>query len=182
MDNSTIIILNFTPPERNCPMFYFVRILLTWLLCLLSVLLHELGHALGYWISTGKTGWKVIVGSGPEMTGTSKYTFCFIPAGGYFIPEEEVKTDKGKLLMLAGGPAVSLLQAVLYGVIRFCIFRFIPAESSLSGILLPVSAFLLYFNFFQFLFTVIPVRHRIVCRGFESDGLQIVHILKHKQG
>ena len=70
-------------------MYYFVRILLTWLLCLLSVLLHELGHALGYRISTGKAKWKVIAGSGPRMIGTSKYIFCLIPAGGYFIPGEE---------------------------------------------------------------------------------------------
>ena len=41
--------------------------------------------------------------------------------------------------------------------------------------------FLLYFNFFQFLFTAIPMRYRVICRGFESDGLQIIHILKHNK-
>ena len=51
----------------------------------------------------------------------------------------------------------------------------------LNEILLSVSAFLLYFNFFQFLFTVIPMRYRVICRGFESDGLQIVHALKQKK-
>ncbi len=34
----------------------FARIILIWLLCLLSVLLHELGHALGYRLSGGKAG------------------------------------------------------------------------------------------------------------------------------
>ena len=29
------------------------------------------------------------------------------------------------------------------------------------------------------IFTIIPIRYRVVCRGFESDGLQIVHVLKH---
>ena len=33
----------------------------------------------------------------------------------------------------------------------------------------------------QFLFTVIPIRYRVVCRGFESDGLQIVHVLNNKK-
>ena len=84
--------------------------------------------------------------------------------------------------MLAGGPFVSLLLTVLFGVIRFCIFRFIQSENSLYEILLPVSNFLLYFNFFQFLFTIIPIRYRIVCRGFESDGLQIVQVLKQNRG
>ncbi len=159
----------------------FAKILLIWILCLLSVLLHELGHALGYRISGGKAGWKVIAGSGPRMFGTSKFTFRFIPAGGYFVPTEEPETDKEKILTFAGGPLVSLLQAVLFGILRFCIFSFVPPGSGLYEILLPVSRFLLFFNFFQFLFTVLPLRYRIVCRGLESDGLQIVHVLKRKK-
>lgn len=162
-------------------MVYFVRILLIWLLCLISVLLHELGHALGYRISGGKAGWKVIAGSGPEIIGTSKFVFRLIPVGGYFVPEEDTKTNKEKIIMLAGGPFVSLLQAVLYWAICFCVFRFVQPESSLCEILLPTSKFLAFYNFFLFLHTVIPIRYRVVCRGFESDGLQIVHVLKHKK-
>ena len=162
-------------------MYYFARILLIWLLCLLSVLFHELGHALGYRVSTGKTGWKVIAGSGPKLLSISKLVFCLIPAGGYFIPDEETETDREKLMMLVGGPLVSLLQAILYVIISFCIKKHVQPESSLYEILFPVSNFLLYFNFFQFLFTAIPVRYRIVCRGSESDGLQIVHVLKQKK-
>ena len=162
-------------------MHYFVRIILIWLLCLLSVFLHELGHALGFRISAGKAGWKVIAGSGPRIIGKSKYVFSLIPAGGYFIPEEEPKTNKAKILTLAGGPCLSLLLAVLYGSIYFCIPKFIRPGSSLHDILLPVSAFLLYFNFFQFLFTVIPVRYKVICRGHESAGLQIVHVLKRNK-
>ena len=158
----------------------FVRIVLIWLLCLLSVLLHELGHAAGYRISGGKAGWKVAVGSGPRLISTSKYVFRLFPAGGYFVPEEETKTNKEKIIMFAGGPFVSLLQAVLYWGICFCVFRFVQPESSLREILLPASRFLVFFNFFQFLSTAIPIRYRIVCRGHESDGLQIIHALKHK--
>lgn len=162
-------------------MYHFVRILLIWFLCLISVLFHELGHALGYRISGGKAGWRVIAGSGPEIIETSKYIFCLIPAGGYFLPEEETKTNKEKLMMLAGGPVVSLLQAVLYWAVCFCFFSFVQPESSLWEILFPTSKFLVFYNFFQFLFTVIPIRYRVVCRGFESDGLQIVHVLKNKK-
>ncbi len=162
-------------------MYRFVWILLIWFLCLISVLFHELGHALGYRISGGKAGWRVIAGSGPEIIETSKYIFCLIPAGGYFLPEEETKTNKEKLMMLAGGPVVSLLQAVLYWAGCFCVFSFVQPESSLFEILFPASKFLVFYNFFQFLFTVIPIRYRVVCRGFESDGLQIVHALKNNK-
>jgi hypothetical protein len=161
-------------------MLYFVKILLIWLLCLLSVLLHESGHALGYRVSGGRAEWKIIAGSGPAIIRTRKIIFCPVPAGGYFIPEEDPETKKGKLLMLAGGPVVSLLQSVLYGILCFCIIRFLQPESTPYEILFPASTFLLYFNFFQFLFTVIPIRYRVVCRGQESDGLQILHLLKQK--
>ena len=79
----------------NPILLYFARIILIWLLCLLSVLLHELGHALGYRLSGGKAGWKVIAGT-------------------------------------------------------------------------------------QFLFTAVPVWYKVICRGQERDGLQIVHILKQR--
>ena len=162
-------------------MYHFVRILLICFLCLISVLLHELGHAFCYRISSGKAGWKVITGSGPRMIGKSKYIFCLIPAGGYFIPKEAPERNKAKVLMYAGGPILSLMQAVLYGIIYFCFPEFVRPGSNLYEILLSVSAFLFYFNFFQCLFTVIPIRYRVVCRGFESDGLQIVHALKNKE-
>ena len=60
-------------------MYYLVRALLIWLLCLLSVFFHELGHALGYRISPRKAGWKVIAGSGPKIISTSKYKYTITP-------------------------------------------------------------------------------------------------------
>lgn len=162
-------------------MYEVVRIPLIWLLCLLSVFLHESGHALGYRIATGKAEWKILAGSGPEILRTAKYTFCLIPAGGYFTPGEETRTRKACLAMLAGGPLVSLLLTTLLCVCRFCILRFAAPGSAFYEILFPVSGFLMFFNFFQFLFTAIPMRYRIVCRGSDSDGLQFVRVLKHKK-
>ena len=162
-------------------MYYVIRILLIWFLCLLSVFLHETGHALGYRIAGGKTEWKVFAGSGPRIISIGKFTFCLIPVGGYFIPNEEEKTKREKLMTLTGGPLISILLAVLFGILRFCSFGSGQPESALYEILFPVFNFLMFFNFFQFLFTAIPVRYRIVCRGHESDGLQIVHVLKREK-
>ena len=79
-------------------LYYFARIILIWLLCLLSVLFHELGHAAGYRISGGKSGWKVIVGSGSKLFSIRKLTFCWFPAGGYFYPEEEREPTRKVIL------------------------------------------------------------------------------------
>ena len=162
-------------------MYDVVRILLIWLLCFLSVLLHELSHALGYRITGGKAEWKICAGSGPAILSTAKFTFCLLPVGGYFDPREEPGTKKAKLVTLAGGPLVTLLLSVLFCACCFCFAGFMDAENALCEVLFPVSRFLMFFNFFLFLFTAVPMRYRVVCRGLESDGLQIVHALKHEK-
>ncbi len=162
-------------------MYDVVRILLIWLLCSLSVLLHELGHALGYRIAGEKAEWKIRAGSGPEILNTAKFTFCLLPVGGYFDPREGLKTKKAKLWTLAGGPLVTLLLAALFYACCLCFFGFLPQGNALYEVLFPVSRFLVFFNFFLFLFTAVPMRYRLVCRGFESDGLQILHTLKHEK-
>ncbi len=162
-------------------MYEVIRILLIWLLCFLSVLLHELGHALGCRISRGRAEWKIRAGSGPEFLNTAKFSFCLLPVGGYFNPQSEPETMKAKLATLAGGPIVSLLLAFLFCTCYLCFAKFMNPESVLYGILFPVFRFLMFFNFFQFLFTAVPMRYRVVCRGLESDGLQIVRTLKHEK-
>ena len=164
-------------------MYYVARIMLIWFLCLLSVFLHESGHALGCRITAGKMDWKILVGSGPKIFSIAKkYTFFLIPAGGYFAPEEELRTKKAKVTMLAGGPLFSLLLSVLFfSICRFSIFGLTDPESELYRVLFPVFSFLFYFNLFQFFFTAIPMRYKVVCRGLESDGLQIVHALKNEK-
>ena len=162
-------------------MYNVVKILLIWLLCFLSVLLHELGHALGYRMTEGKAEWRIRTGSGPEIFSTEKLTFCLLPMGGYFDPREKLSTRKAKLATLAGGPLVSLLLTALFCTGCFCLARFMNTESVLYEVLFPVSRFLMFYNFFLFLFTAVPMRYRVICRGFESDGLQIIRVLKqHK--
>ena len=158
------------------------RILLIWLLCLLSVFLHEYGHALGCRLSAGKMGRKIFVGSGPKILSIAKCTFFLIPAGGYFAPGGELRTKKAKVTMLAGGPLFSLLlTALFFCLCRFSFFGMIHPGNELYDVLYSVSSFLFYFNLFQFFFTAVPMRYRIVCRGLESDGLQIIQTLKHEK-
>lgn len=143
----------------NHPMADAAGILLIWLLCLLSALLHEMGHAFGYWIAAKKTGWKIFVGSGPGIVATKKYVFRLIPAGGHFIPEQEPGTKKEIIATLSGGPLASLLLTVLFGVLRFSLFDSGQPLNGLDEVLFPVFNFLLCFNFFQFLSTVLPIRY-----------------------
>lgn len=164
----------------------FVRILayavFIWLFCLASVLLHELGHALGCSLFARGCGWRVYAGSGPEMIGTKRFSIRPIAFGGYFFPERELDTRKQRIAMLIGGPLTSLILTVLFGVLRFYFYGFQRPWSDTTRVMFYVSNFLTLFNLFQFLFTAIPIRsYRLICRGQESDGMKIVKELKREK-
>ncbi len=163
-------------------MQYILLLPLLWLLAGLSVLLHELGHALGFRIGAGKKPWRVLVGSGPELFTVGRFTAYLIPVGGFFLPvdRDEPQTKKGKILMLLGGPLASLLLAALFFVLRFFVFVPDAAKGALYGMLVYLITFLLLYNFLQFLVTALPIRYRVVCRGMISDGRQIVRVLRNK--
>ena len=162
-------------------MLYLVTAILIWLFFFLTVLLHELGHAAGFRIGGGKGGWRVTVGSGAGILNTARITICLFPIGGSFIPtkEDEPQTKSGKLLMLAGGPAASLLLAVVFFVPSVFLRRTENVDPGTAQAVSSALAFLFYANLFQFFFTVIPIRYRLVCRGLPSDGLQLLRMLKH---
>lgn len=161
-------------------MRYVVTAILIWLFFFLTVLLHELGHAAGFRIGGGKGDWRVTVGSGPVILNAARIKICLFPIGGYFLPADknEPETKRGRLLMLAGGPAVSLLLAVLFFVLSALLRRAGGADSETAQAVNSALAFLFYANLFQFLYTALPIRYRVVCRGLPSDGLQILRLLK----
>lgn len=158
-------------------MQYVITALACWLLCELSCLLHELGHAAGDRIGGNHAPWKIRVGSGPRLLEIGRFCFFLIPAGGYYLPEYEDDSKKQKLLMLAGGPLVSLLLTLLFGVLRFFVFPDAASESALLD-LRYASAFVFLGNLFQFLFTALPMRYRLVCPGLESDGKKLLALLR----
>lgn len=161
-------------------MRYVVTAILIWLFFFLTVLLHELGHAAGFRLGGGKGSWRVIAGSGAAILNAARLKVRLIPVGGYFIPadENEPQTRNGRLLTLAGGPVASLLLTVVFFVLSALLRRTENADPGSTQALSSVLAFLFYANLFQFFFTAVPIRYRLICRGLPSDGLQILRVLK----
>ena len=150
-----------------------------WLLTFLSTFLHELGHALGYMISTGDRHWHIRVGWGKRLLETKALTVNVLVFDGFFTPLEKKIDTKAKLIStLAGGPAVSFLVSAGLLILRF------SGLSFQSGILADgtIEFFLnypLYLNLAILVMSVIPTHYFFgKIRGLETDGLQIIHALK----
>lgn len=147
-----------------------------WLLCWLSVFLHEAGHWLGCRISGGKAKGKITVGSGFALIDARRFCLRILPVGGSFDFDNNMdKMPKAHaLFMFAGGPLISLLLTVLFAVLRFGVF------GASDDVPLRVTSFMLIWNLFQFLFTAVPMRYRLICPGKPSDGMQFLYVLKQK--
>ena len=98
----------------------FVWICVLWGVSFLSTLLHELGHAIGYMLSTGDRHWHIRIGSGKKLLETKPLTVKLFILDGCFTPAENRIDAKGKLVStLLGGPFASLALVIVPMLLRF---------------------------------------------------------------
>lgn len=159
-----------------------LSVLILWFLSFLSTFLHELGHAVGYMLSTGGRHWHIRVGSGKKLIETKPLTVKLLVFDGCFEPAEDRMDSKAKLIStLSGGPAVSLVLAAALLFLRS------GSVSFNSGIIASGAAvyfinYAFYLNLFILVLSLIPVPYFFgEIRGMESDGLKIINAIKEKK-
>lgn len=159
----------------------FVCICILWMMSFLSTLLHELGHAVGYMLSTGDRRWHIRVGSGKKLLETKVLTVKLFISDGIFSPHENRIDSKVKLIStLLGGPVVSLVLVIALLFLRFGGVSLNSESISSSSIEFFIN-YALYLNMFILVLSVIPIHY--FCgeiKGMETDGLKIINAIKNR--
>ena len=146
-----------------------------WVVTLLSVLLHELGHALGYMLATGDRHWHIEIGQGKKILKTKALTINMFVIDGFFTPDEDKTTSRAQQVMtISGGPVVSLLIIIGLLVLKFGGSP-LSAEVFASGMISALFYAALFINFLILLWSVIPANGFF--RGMEDVGTDVMQII-----
>lgn len=175
--------------RKGCPMgivfAYIFEIILfaiiLWLVGSVSVFTHEMGHAIGYMITVKSKGWQIIIGSGKRLVGAKRFVVNLLPVGGLFLPTGEGRLDstRKKLSTLIGGPLATLLLLLVLLLLQMNLSNLRDTSIISAGTLEFFVNLTLYYNLFMFISAVLPFPYLFgVCKGLESDGLQIWKLLK----
>lgn len=161
-----------------------VAVIFLWISLMLSLLIHELGHLIGWKGSSRDCNgcWAITVGSGKKIMQTKRLIFRVFPMGGSFIEtDESIDTTKANsLLTTIGGPAFTLL----FTIILFWIQTIIPVEALATNLYNGRQLLLIVrnYNLFLFFFTIIPCKYPgFLSKAPQSDGMTILKILRNKQ-
>lgn len=141
----------------------------------ICILLHEIGHGIGA-VSSSNSHAHIYLGPRSEHNkenfrlGRLHFHISWSFIG--FAYWDTVLTNRQRAIALAGGPLMSLILAITFGVMTFS-----SVQSHLHSLLWWTTIF----TFSQFLVTIIPVtypRWMGGYSGYKSDGLQLLRILR----
>lgn len=150
-----------------------------WVMILLSTLLHEFGHAIGYMLATGDWHWHIRVGWGKRILNTKLLTLNLLVFDGLFTPSEKKIDSKAKLILtLLGGPIFSLLLVTGLSILKFGGISFQSVFWGDDAIKFFLNtAFSI--NLFILVLSIAPFHYFYgEIKGMETDGLQIIHAIK----
>ena len=159
-----------------------VYVCVLWVISFLSTLLHELGHAAGYRLSTGGRHWHIRVGSGKKLFETESLTVKLFVFDGRFEPDvNRIDTMTKLILTLLGGPVASLVLVVALLLLRSGGVSFDSAFFA-SGTPEALVSYALFCNAFILVSSIIPARYlHGEIKGMETDGRQILNAIRSRK-
>lgn len=154
------------------------NIILFLIISQLATISHEFGHAMPALIFTRDTI-NVTFGANSAKSKIIKFSKLNIKLGGFspcvgFVNWSTNKMTKAQtIIVLAGGPIVSL-------IVTISLFTFSGAIS--NYVLKQIINFSAYYHLYQFILTSIPIIYPkwwVGYSGYPSDGYQILQLIKN---
>lgn len=159
-------------------------LIILFVLCPISLLIHEIGHALGIVIADKNAVAQVYMGSASEdnkfrLKVGRIHLYLTLAFSGFcsFANEQQPISNRQRLLMLTGGPVMSLLTCLLLLSLSYWFWSVGNVE--LSSWFENVG----FINFIIFILTVLPYKYPSFMKhlgGFPTDGLQILKLLRNR--
>ena len=158
-------------------------IIFLWLGIAFSILIHEMGHMMGYKLANGKKDWIIQVGFGKKLINTNHYDIRIFPFSGLFYNPmpDNTYTKAQALLCAAGGPVFNLMLILILFILLSGAFN---EFSAFIDYYEPTWNFIRKYNVIMFISAIIPMRYPAffpIIGGMESDGMNIMKILRHKR-
>lgn len=135
-----------------------IYVFIIWIGCLLSIIIHEMGHAIGYMLSSReeKGSWHIVAGRGKQILKTKRMRICAFPFTGYFEITKGMVSRRTALLMAAGGPVASLLMTTFLFVLLGSTFRTVLSSYEHID---SAARFVAFYNLWQFITSILPLRY-----------------------
>lgn len=156
-------------------------IFVMFLLNFVIIYLHELGHAIGYYLTTRDNNWCISIGTGKTLFKSKKLELNLFMWIGHFYPiKENINTRIKAIIMLAGGPMMSIIILIilLYAQKNFHNYHSIISDSALNFLY----QFAYNLNLFALIFSLIPMKSNKDIFNHGTDCYHIIRLLKKWNG
>lgn len=164
--------------------FLFFCVLLFIVFDYVAIMIHELGHALGYMLFCKKTDWHITIGAGKTLWTTKKFTFKIVPRGG--LCQVGSATRSQQIAVSASGPAASFLLMVVLLMLHLDFVLFHPAKHGFGYIpnFWNTQVWCALVGAICGVCNLIPRRTHSRFKEYdqlETDGKQIIRLLKEQK-
>lgn len=155
----------------------FLLFITIFILHFLIFFIHELGHGIGYTLSTGDNEWSITIGTGKNLFKSKRLTLNIFMWRGRFFPKNKRIDTKHKLLAtLAGRPIASFIILIIFLSTKEMFFgldTFI-SDSAMNFIY----AYLFNLNLFILLYSLVPIKSDKYFHNYGTDGYHILNLLR----
>jgi len=163
---------------------YILEILLflitLWCINSISILFHEMGHAIAYVIATKDNNWLIQIGKGKTIFKFKKFIIKATPVGGYFQElNNNVFDSKNKeIAMLVCGPLFSLILLMLLIALKLNI-NIVETNVIAVDTIFYLINYSIAFNLLSLILSIIPSHFKILgLDDYASDGLLILTLMR----